>query len=112
MWGLDEATQTAAKWITAIAVALATAWKIRLRLRRDTRQDNAGEAAEDGYEAIVAQLTAHVARLDKVVADMGERLNLEMRRRYECEAVNEGLRVRITNLETELRAIRILRGSE
>lgn len=112
MWPLDEWSAGLAKWLTAIVVAAAAGWKIWLRVRRDNRQDHGGAAAEDGYETIIAQLSSHVQRLDKLVADMGERLNREMQARYQCEAVNEGLRIRIAALETEIRALKALRAGD
>lgn len=106
MFGVDEATAKVAAWSTFMLGLLATLWKIVLRGRADWRADNAGETARDGYAAVVAQLTAHVDRLDRVIKDLGDRLNAEMMNRARAEADNEELRRRVASLERELRALK------
>lgn len=106
MWGIDEATARIAAWSTFVLGLLATLWKIVLRGRADWRADNAGEAAKDGYSAVVKQLTEHVDRLDRVIKDLGDRLNAEMMNRARAEADNEELRRRVASLERELRALK------
>lgn len=73
MWPLDEASERAAQWITAVAGALIVAWKIFLRVRRDKRQDSAGVATSEGYELIIDGQQKEIIRLHASLDDAHQR---------------------------------------
>lgn len=88
-----------------LAVLMATAWKIWLRLKRDHREDKAdkrelesGDHIVESYDSILTQLRGEVTRLAKTVSEMSEALDHERRARHRAEH-------RIAALEAQLVAL-------
>lgn len=59
----DPATR-AALGTAGFGTAAAIVFRVLMWLRRDKRQDTAEQSTEDVYQGIIAQLEAHIARLE------------------------------------------------
>jgi peptidoglycan hydrolase CwlO-like protein len=91
---------------TGIAVAIALAWKMWLRLRGDTRHDASEESQHAGYDGIITALRIEVTRLSARVDAMSLALDDAVSARREAESENRQLRARVLHLESELDALK------
>jgi len=78
-----------------VGVLAAAAWKIRLWMRQDRRDDRSAVSAHSARDALVDNLREEVERLYLLVDNIGHRLDDEMRLRREVEEENVRLRRRL-----------------
>jgi hypothetical protein len=96
---LDESTLfTALKWLLAAFTPIA-GWKLWMRARQDRRQDKAETRDDDAGDAAQRVFERTIARLEGTIDAMGKRLDAEIAVRREMEAEAATLRRRVDRAE-------------
>ena len=98
-------SEESAGWIVAVGAALATAWKLWFRAKRDVRDDKGDGDKTAGYRDLIHSLREEVTRLSESVALLSARLDYETMQRRAAEAENGALKARILHLEGVVREL-------
>jgi outer membrane murein-binding lipoprotein Lpp len=101
LWPIEDNAAIAA----GIGLLGAAAWKIYLRIKRDTREDYAEAGQLHGYDAIIKQLREEVNRLAAQVTRMSEDLDAERHARYRAQESESRLQRRVDQLEAQVRSL-------
>lgn len=119
-WFEPEPTGPWAWLVAAVVTTVAGWWKVRLKVRKDQREDKEGEVVAESYGAIIEQQRK---RINELVADFAEmrkeihtlrndlltahteRDEARLRAR-DAEREVEHLKARIATLENEVRTLK------
>lgn len=79
------------------------AWKLWLRIKKDSRDDRGSDEMQKGYSSLLDEVQETVQRQGEIIDRLSERLDRAEERRRSVEDENAQLRRRVAHLEDEVR---------
>lgn len=102
---LPIVSDEAVGYSVGIGFLAASAWKVYLRLRKDTRDDRSGEEQQGGYSALVQRLEGRMQKQDDLIQSLSDKLDVEIGKRRKVQDLNLKLRHRVRQLEDVVRSL-------